>query len=285
VPTLSVPQASVRGLSATYHRRVRVSVIIPTAFRPDLLLVALASVQAQRGTAWDVVVVDDGDGSGREAARSLGDPRVVAFMNPGRGQVDARSAGIDAAQGDAVVWLDDDDWLEDPVHLAAVAAALEDGPALVHRSGWVVDVDRDGHAERRRPFDLPADAASLRHDNTILTTGLGYPRSLHATVGPLDRTLGGYHDWDWYLRVVAAGVPLRHLPGLGVAYRIHAGNDSGRVTPERLTSFAAFRAKHALDIVMKHHVDVLEERSGPAAVTGVDAEAPVALVGAAVPLG
>jgi glycosyltransferase involved in cell wall biosynthesis len=239
---------------------VLVSVVIPTAGRPDLLRVALASLQAQRDVAWEAVVVDDGDGRGASAARSAGDARIVAFDNPGRGQVDARNAGIVAARGEVVVWLDDDDWLEDERHLAAAVAALRAGPALVHRGGWLVEIGVGGSERSRRPFDLPAHPEGMRRDNTILTTGLAYPRALHRELGLLDRELGGYHDWDWYLRVVAAGVPLTRLPGLGVAYRIHPGNDSGRATPERLASFAAFRAKHALDIVLKNHGEVLDER-------------------------
>ena len=243
---------------------MRVSAIIPTYRRPHGLRHAVASLRGQRHADWEAIVVDDGDGEGLEALRHVADPRIVAFRNPGRGQVDARNAALDAARGKVALWLDDDDWLEDPDHLGLVVAALADGPALVTRGGWLVEVD-DGDPvvplERRRtPFDLPVDAATLRRDNTVLTAGLAYPMALHDALGPLDRDLDGYFDWDWHLRVVAAGVPVMRLPGLGVAYRQHPGNRSRHVTADRRARFARLAGKHGLDVVLKDHAGVAAER-------------------------
>jgi glycosyltransferase involved in cell wall biosynthesis len=244
---------------------MRVSAIVPTYRRPHGLRHALASLRAQRHPHWEAIVVDDGEGEGVAAVRDWGDPRVLAFRNPGRGQVDARNWAIEAARGDVVLWLDDDDWLEDADHLGLVVAALADGPALVTRGGWLVEVE-DGDppvpVERgRRPFDLPVDAATLRRDNTVLTAGLAYPKALHEALGPLDRDLDGYFDWDWHLRVVGSGVPVVRLPGLGVAYRQHAGNRSRHVTDDRRARFARLAGKHALDVVLKHHAAVAAEHA------------------------
>jgi glycosyltransferase involved in cell wall biosynthesis len=249
---------------------MRVSAIVPTHRRPNGLRHALASLRAQRYRDWEAIVVDDGDGEGLTALRAWGDPRIVAFRNPGRGQVDARNWAIEAAGGDVVLWLDDDDWIEDDGHLGLVVAALADGPALVTRGGWLVEVadgDPTVPVERGRvAFDLPVDAGSLRRDNTVLTAGLAYPKALHDVLGPLDRELDGYYDWDWHLRVVGVGVPLVRLPGLGVAYRQHAGNRSRHVTADRRARFARFARKHGLDVVIKDHATVAGERpsAGPA---------------------
>ena len=71
-----------------------ISLITPTRNRADLLLRTIASVREQQLEDWELIVVDDGDGSGARAARALNDPRVRAFQNPGAGQVDARNAGL-----------------------------------------------------------------------------------------------------------------------------------------------------------------------------------------------
>ena len=42
----------------------------------------------------------------------------------------------------------------------------------------------------------------------------------------LDRELGGYCDWDFMLRMCAAGVLPERLPGRGVCYAIHESNVS-----------------------------------------------------------
>jgi glycosyltransferase involved in cell wall biosynthesis len=255
---------------------MRISVIVPTHRRPNSLRHALASLRAQTHADWEALVVDDGDGEGAKAALSLADPRVSAWRNPGRGQVDARNAALSAASGAVAMWLDDDDWLEDPEHMARVAAVLGAGPALVTRGGWLVAVDPGDPVtpvERgRAPFDLPADAESLRRDNTVLTAGLAYPLELHRALGPLDRELDGYFDWDWHLRVVTAGFPVVRLPGLGVAYRQHPGNRSRHLTDDRRRRFAALVRKHTLDVVIKDHAGVLAEQ----AAASPDAAAPTA---------
>ena len=103
------------------------SVILPTRSRPAKLARALASLLAQDCVDWEAIVVDDGAGEGIEVAESVGDLRITAIQSPGRGQVDARNAGIARARGRVVCWLDDDDWWEDPGHLALLRQA--DGSA------------------------------------------------------------------------------------------------------------------------------------------------------------
>ena len=235
---------------------MRFSVITPTLNRPDFLLEALTSVQRQRGVAWEAVVVDDGDGSGIEVVKRLEDPRIRAFASPGNGQVDALNAGLEAIQGEVVVLLDDDDLFELPDYLRRVQRLLEGGPALVHSHGWM----HEQKSGRRRLWDLPATPESLRHDNTLLVAGLSYPRTFHDQLGPFDREVGGYFDWDWHLRVTAAGYPLQVVEVPAVRYRLHRGSGSGRPDSERRRrNFATLKAKHGLETELKNHLMVLEE--------------------------
>jgi glycosyltransferase involved in cell wall biosynthesis len=244
---------------------MRIDVVTPTRGRPERLLEALASLQDQTHQDWRAYVVDDGEGEGVRAAALAADPRVVAFRNPGRGQVDARNAALRVAEGEIVMLLDDDDLLLDPDHLRAVVRRIAAGPALVHRSGWLL-FERGGVEVDREPFEPRADAASLRRDNTVLTCGLAWPRALHDLLGRFDAELDGYYDWDWTLRVLDAGVPLVELPGLGVGYRIHEGNGSASRSARRAAAFERFRAKHGLQAVQKDHLQVHRERGLPAAV-------------------
>ena len=244
-----------------------VHVLTPTKDRPGRLAEALASLAAQTHGAWRAWVIDDGDGAGLAAVDAFADPRAQAQANPGRGQVDARNAALAAALAggspdrDVVMLLDDDDVLLDADHLAAVTARLARGEALVHRGGWF-EFETDG---RREPFDPPTTAASLREDNTVLTVGLAWPAALHARLGRFDPAMGSYFDWDWILRVLDAGVPLAHLDGLGVGYRVHDANTSARKAGARSDAFARFTAKHGLDVVQKDHVAVHRERRGEGA--------------------
>ena len=237
------------------------SIVIPTRGRPRLLARALAGLLRQSEPGWEAIVVDDGDGEGLEAAEALGDARVAAVSNRGRGMVDARATGLALARGELVCWLDDDDWWEDPEHLRLLLlAAAEERDAFFYRGGWIV-YEQDG---RREVFDHGATPASLRRDNTVLTSSIAYRRELHDALGPLDRDLGSYCDWDWLLRMCDAGLAPRRLPGLGVCYAVHGGNVSAAVeAPARRTAFERLVAKHGLDTTIHSHVTMHRMLSVP----------------------
>jgi glycosyltransferase involved in cell wall biosynthesis len=224
------------------------SVITPTLGRPELER-TLESLRAQDLADWEAVVVDDGDGSGIELARRLGDSRIQAVPSPGTGQVDARNAAITLARGETICWLDDDDWWDDPAHLSSLQAAARPD-RFFFRGGWIVY--DDGTCEE---FDLDATAESLLENNTILTSSIAYARSMHRRLGMLDRELGGYCDWDFMLRMCATGVLPERLPGPGVCYAIHESNVSADFdAPQRRTYFERFKAKNALDVEIANHL-------------------------------
>ena len=97
-----------------------VSIIIPTFRRPERAIEAARSALAQVCDApFEVVLVDnDPAGSALEPLRGLNDPRIVVVHEPRAGVANARNAGLRAARGDMIAFLDDDEiappaWLAD----------------------------------------------------------------------------------------------------------------------------------------------------------------------------
>jgi len=90
-----------------------VSVIIPAYNRRDFLPEAVASCfKGNEGLAIEVVVVDDGSTDGtREWLRSREDERIRPAFREHEGAQQARNAGLEAAQGDTIKFLDSDDYL------------------------------------------------------------------------------------------------------------------------------------------------------------------------------
>lgn len=95
-----------------------VSIIIPTFCRPTRAVDAARSALAQAcEVPFEVVLVDnDPDASALGPLRALDDPRVVVVHEPRPGVANARNAGLRAAKGDFIAFLDDDeiapaDWL------------------------------------------------------------------------------------------------------------------------------------------------------------------------------
>jgi glycosyltransferase involved in cell wall biosynthesis len=248
-----------------------VSIITPTRNRPELLERSIESVRAQSLEAWEMIVVDDGDGSGLRMVELIDDPRVIAVLNPGSGHVEARNAALELARGEFIHLLDDDDRWTDAQHLERVVGILRGTSGLAFRHGWLVHEDHfgDGWLEvDREVFAPPTTRKSLRHNNTILTSGVAYPRALHAMLGRFDTQMGNYWDWDWFLRA-SESVPLLEIPEPAVlmSWRgssLQANTSTNPFKPERLRFLERLIAKHGLTGVRpKNHATVLE----PAMVT------------------
>jgi glycosyltransferase involved in cell wall biosynthesis len=107
-----------------------VSVVIPTRDRSERLRAQLASVLAQDGPAFEVVVVDDGSADDTAAAcAEAGGVRYVRRAVAG-GPAAARNSGWRAASG-ALIVFSDDDCVARPGWLAALQAAHARDPEAV----------------------------------------------------------------------------------------------------------------------------------------------------------
>jgi glycosyltransferase involved in cell wall biosynthesis len=130
---------------------IRVSLVIPTYNRLARLKRVLEALEAQTYPAsqFEVIVVSDGSTDGtHEYLENLQSPlRIRLFIQPNSGPASARNNGIRAAQGDYLLFLDDD---VIPVpHLIAEHMQLQAGrtdlvvlgpmltPSDCHLSPWV----------------------------------------------------------------------------------------------------------------------------------------------------
>jgi succinoglycan biosynthesis protein ExoM len=88
-----------------------VSIVIPTFRRPERALEAARSALAQACYAsFEVVLVDnDPAGSALAPLRELQDDRVTVVHEPRAGVANARNAGLRAAKGELIAFLDDDE--------------------------------------------------------------------------------------------------------------------------------------------------------------------------------
>ena len=102
-----------------------VSAVIPTYNRPSLVLGAVKSALNQTHPNMEVIVVVDGpDNSTHRALGEIADPRIRIITLPQhQGACGARNAGVQAAKGEWVAFLDDDDeWLPAKTELQLSAA-------------------------------------------------------------------------------------------------------------------------------------------------------------------
>src|SRR5262245_33960402 len=92
---------------------VTVSVVLPAFNSADTLARAIDSARAQIYAPEEIIVVDDGSTDAiRDIVKSYRDELTFICLPERRGAAGARNAGIAAARGEAVAFLDsDDEWL------------------------------------------------------------------------------------------------------------------------------------------------------------------------------
>ncbi|HVB34257.1 MAG TPA: glycosyltransferase [Patescibacteria group bacterium] len=211
------------------ERTARISVIIPTRNRLEFLRQAVASVVAQSFADWELVVVDDAsqDGSG-DWLESLDDERIRPLrLAEHRERTVARNAGLRAACGEYVLFLDDDDWLLDGA-LARLFDALRREPAAVGVVGaYICNSDagsgsRGIHPRRCHVRNIWPDLLFGWMPLQGLTL---FRRSAVVEAGAWNETISLCEDYEFWLRFARLG-PVVLIPQPVLAYRVHTAQTS-----------------------------------------------------------
>lgn len=118
-----------------------ISIIIPVFQAEKYLRRTIESVQSQTFKDWELILVDDGstDQSGKMCEDfSLNDCRIKVIHKENGGQSDARNAGLEAARGQYIYMMDNDDILL-PVALECLMNNMKEGIDIAACSYIVVD--------------------------------------------------------------------------------------------------------------------------------------------------
>jgi glycosyltransferase involved in cell wall biosynthesis len=201
------------------------SVIIPAFNRLRFLPTALASVWAQRFAAGEVIVVDDGSTDGTsDYLASLGD-RVRVVRQTNRGPGAARNAGLSAAKGEYLAFLDSDDvWF--PWTLETFAAVIRStSPTIVAGAFVQFQDDAELSAVVQTPLRYDTFADFFSTSELPLAAGSGtlvVKRSAAIqAAGFSDRRIN-LEDHDFMLRLGAAPGFVQIAQPLTLAWRRHA---------------------------------------------------------------
>lgn len=207
----------------------RVSVILPTYNRADLISDTIESLLAQTRPVDEILVIDDG--STDETAQ-----RVSAFGDQVRyhhkkngGKSAALNLALTMIDGDCV-WICDDDDLLLPDACARLMHEMEADPALdfcagLHKDFYVdpktgENVSKEpGYSKASHPDEVFSDALDGCH---IFQPGLIVRRTFYDRVGPFDETLNRSQDYEMLLRLTRHGNG-RVLPHVVFLHREHQG--------------------------------------------------------------
>ncbi len=179
----------------------KVSVIIPTYNRCELLREALASVFAQTYRDFELIVVDDG--SNDDTAVVVQEFAGVRYVwQPHRGVSAARNYGVALSEGAWVAFLDSDDlWQPRKLERQIAFVAAHPHVQICHteelwlRHGIRVNPQQK-HRKPTGDIFAPSLARCLVSPSSVMLR-----RELFVQVGGFDERLPACEDYDLWLRI------------------------------------------------------------------------------------
>jgi|GEM_PF-941083 len=217
----------------------RISVVIPLYNKRDTICRAVESVYRQTVKPCDIIVVDDGstDG-GAEMLPHMTDESFRIIRQQNGGVSCARNAGIQAASGSHVAFLDgDDEW--DPDHLHMLAdLAIRFPAAGFFATGFRIRLaaSRSAYSSNRGSITSPGILSGEAFYGKI--SGLSLPfvtsssmceRKLLGEIGFFTLGQKRTEDMDLFFRALALR-PVAFQPGCSVSFH---GDASFRVTRQK----------------------------------------------------
>ncbi len=194
------------------HRSPRVSVVIPSYRRPDLVGRALRSVLDQTFADLEVIIVDDNaKGAAEQLATEktitgqFSDERIRYIVNDSsKGGAEARNVGIRHALGEYVAFLDDDeDWLPEKLEKQVIMMDAAEKDVGVIDTGFF-DWKKNGAVRTVLPkmqgWILEPLLCKTGGRAPKLSTML-CRRSALVKAGMFDAALRARQDYDLYIRL------------------------------------------------------------------------------------
>lgn len=210
-----------------------VSIICRTMNR-NSLQDTLRSVLHQDWPALELVLVDAGNvgadalaGTATKISQSAHVALNIVTVGATLTRPQAANAGLAAATGQYLLFLDDDDWIA-PEHISRLMAAIGTHPAHQVVYSATQKTDADG-VLLDEIIAVPFDRTVLRRDNFIPIHAALFAAALRDTGCQFDETLDVYEDWDFWLQC-AEQTEFLLTEHVGAFYRM--GGDSETMLTE-----------------------------------------------------
>jgi GT2 family glycosyltransferase len=208
--------------------RPLISVIVPTWTSDTRLLdKALRSLKAQSYDNWEVVITDDASDS--DELRSLlrrysGDSRIRCIESAERGGIAINTnRGIEAARGEYIAFLDQDDELAKDALYSIVLALQERRYRLIYSDEDRIDEDELGKCVHHTPFFKPDFDPDLLLAQNYICHLVVLRRDVIDEAGGFHAGLEGAQDHDLLLRVVekCQGQDIHHVQRVLYHWRVN----------------------------------------------------------------
>jgi hypothetical protein len=200
---------------------------------------AVESVWASERLPDEVLLVDDGSRDEQTRARlSALEGEAVARRLPltvlrqsNKGLCGARNAGLAAARGDFISFLDGDDLIEPPFYRLALDLMTRH-PRLGGIAAWSHCFGPSGPNEPVGFWNPPHPELPLLFvENCVFVPCLTRTELLRSLGGYDTRQRYNYEDWELSVRLLAAGWPIVTIPAFLARYRVRPDSLLRTMTP------------------------------------------------------
>lgn len=209
----------------------KVSIVIRTMNRPAMLMEAIGTAWNQTYGNVELVVVDDGEGQGRQIVENLpaaaGREAVYVKTDGAVGRAAAGNLGLAHCSGEFICFLDEDDQLYADHVEVLVAHAVNNGLkvsyALAEEITSVYAADgswTDGAVAV--PYRQEFSRVLLWYKNFLPIQSVLFARSLYEELGGFDEALDLYEDWSLWVKY-STKCDFGFVPKVTSRYRIFTG--------------------------------------------------------------
>jgi len=201
-----------------------VTIIIPAYNQGYYLGEAIQSCLNQTYPNIEIIVVDDGSTDNtQEVAHSYNNPKIKYLYKQNGGLSSARNAGIRAASGEYLSFLDSDDMFLPP-KIELLMDKFKANPELGFVAGHALLIDQRGKVIPKK-FEtfLPSPIQNLILGNPFHVGSVMIKKEWQEKIGYFDETLRSYEDWDYWLRLAIEGCNMEVVPVAVSKYRFHTG--------------------------------------------------------------
>jgi glycosyltransferase involved in cell wall biosynthesis len=205
----------------------RVSIIVPTYNGDRFLAETVDSVLSQSYDDFEIIAIDDGSSDTTLQALARYGDRIQVITQAHQGVAAARNRGLGLAQGELIIFLDQDDVML-PDKLRLQVQCFDQASVGIVQSGWRLVNARGDRLSDSQPWrEMPVlDAAGWIRRMPVLFSAMIFRRDWLEQVKGLNPQFKQACDVDLVQRLVLAGCQSAWFPQITVLYRQHDRNDS-----------------------------------------------------------
>jgi len=203
-----------------------VSVVIPCYNAERWIIETLESVRKQTYENIEIIIVNDGSKDASvELIKSFDFPLLTLIEQQNKGQTAALNAGLAAARGEYIQYLDADDLLN-PEKIEIQLKRLSENPHCIASSEWVRFYDKidglyftpDGTWQDLEPIEWLLETWKIGGGMMYPAMWL-LPVNIARKIGPWAEELTLNNDADYFVRAILASKKILFCPGAKTYYR------------------------------------------------------------------